>query len=148
MDYKIYLVSTEEQLLDSGTIKNINKSETNRFVYSTVNLSVNKTNEYLKIVLFGYAVNDPGDTSAQYTKTVTCRIVESVSVDMYANNDMHTLLAYFSKITGFPNTSTGTWNYPLKTSGEFIYEGAFASKFPDGANFTLKGVNGKTSGFI
>lgn len=148
MDYKIYLVSTEEQLLDSGTIKNINKSETNRFVYSTVNLSVNKTNEYLKIVLFGYAVNGPGDTSAQYTKTVTCRIVESVSVDMYANNDMHTLLAYFSKITGFPNTSTGTWNYPLKTSGEFIYEGAFASKFPDGVNFTLKGVNGKTSGFI
>lgn len=148
MDYKIYLVNTEEQLLDSGTIRNINKSETNRFVYSTVNLSVNKTNEYLKIVLFGYAVNDPGDTSAQYTKVVTCRIVESVSTDLYANNDMHTLLAYFSKIAGFPNTSTGTWNYPLKTSGEFVYEGAFASKFPDGVNFTLQGVNGKTSGFI
>lgn len=148
MDYKIYLVNTEEQLLDSGTIRNINKSETNRFVYSTVNLSVNKTNEYLKIVLFGYAVNDPGDTSAQYTKVVTCRIVESISTDLYANNDMHTLLAYFSKITGFPNTSTGTWNYPLKTSGEFVYEGAFASKFPDGVNFTLQGVNGKTSGFI
>lgn len=150
MDYKIHLMNSggEVQLLDSGTIRNINKSETNRFVYSTVNLSVNNTGEYLRITLFGYAVNDPGDTSAQYTKTVTCRIVESVSVDLYANNDMHTLLAYFSKITGFPNTSTGTWNYPLKTSGEFIYEGAFASKFPDGVNFTLKGVNGKTSGFL
>lgn len=150
MDYKIHLMNGggEVQLLDSGTIRNINKSETNRFVYSTVNLSVNNTGEYLRITLFGYAVNDPGDTSAQYTKTVTCRIVESVSVDLYANNDMHTLLAYFSKITGFPNTSTGTWNYPLKTSGEFIYEGAFASKFPDGVNFTLKGVNGKTSGFL
>lgn len=150
MDYKIHLMNSkgEVQLLDSGTIRNINKSETNRFVYSTVNLSVNNTGEYLRITLFGYAVNDPGDTSAQYTKTVTCRIVESVSVDLYANNDMHTLLAYFSKITGFPNTPTGTWNYPLKTSGEFIYEGAFASKFPNGVNFTLKGVNGKTSGFL
>lgn len=150
MDYKIHLMNSggEVQLLDSGTIRNINKSETNRFVYSTVNLPVNNTGEYLRITLFGYAVNDPGDTSAQYTKTVTCRIVESVSVDLYANNDMHTLLAYFSKITGFSNTSTGTWNYPLKTSGEFIYEGAFASKFPDGVNFTLKGVNGKTSGFL
>lgn len=150
MDYKIHLMNSggEVQLLDSGTIRNINKSETNRFVYSTVNLSVNNTGEYLRITLFGYAVNDPGDTSAQYTKTVTCRIVESVSVDLCANNDMHTLLAYFSKITGFPNTSTGTWNYPLKTSGEFVYEGAFASKFPDGVNFTLKGVNGKTSGFL
>ncbi len=150
MDYKIHLMNAEGEvkLLDSGTIKNINKSETNRFVYSTVNLSVNNSGEYLKITLFGYAVNDPGDTSAQHTKVVTCRIVESVSTDLYANNDMHTLLAYFSKITGFPNTPTGTWNYPLKTNGEFIYEGAFASKFPDGVNFTLKGVNGKTSGFI
>lgn len=150
MDYKIHLMnrSGEVSLLDTGTIKNINKSETNRFVYSTVNLSVNKDDEYLRITLFGYAVNDPGDTSAQYTKTVTCRIVESVSTDLYANNDLHTLLAYYSKITGFPNTSTGTWNYPIKTSGDFIYEGAFASKFPDGVNFTLKGVNGKTSGFI
>lgn len=150
MDYKIHLMndSGEVELLDTGTIKNINKSETNRFVYSTVNLAVNKANEYLRITLFGYAVNDPGDTSAQYTKTVTCRIVESVSTELYANNDMHTLLAYFSKITGFPNTATGTWNYPIKNSGEFIYEGAFASKFPDGVNFTLKGVNGKTSGFL
>lgn len=130
--------SGEVSLLDTGTIKNINKSETNRFVYSTVNLSVNNPGEYLRITLFGYAVNDPGDTSAQYTKTVTCRIVESVSTELYANNDMHTLLAYFSKITGFPNTATGTWNYPIKNSGEFIYEGAFASKFPDGVNFTLK----------
>ena len=150
MDYKIHLMngSGEVSLLDIGTIKNINKSETNRFVYSTVNLSVNKADEYLRITLFGYAVNDPGDTSAQYTKTVTCRIVESVSTELYANNDMHTLLAYFSKITGFPNTATGTWNYPIKSGGEFIYEGAFASKFQDGVNFTLKGVNGKTSGFL
>ena len=150
MDYKIHLMngSSEISLLDTGSIKNITKAETNRFVYSTVNLGVNNPGEYLKITLFGYAVNDPGDTSAQYTKTVTCRIVESVSKDMYANNDMHTLLAYFSKISGFPNTTTGTWNYPLKTSGEFIYEGAFASKFPNGVNLTLQGVNGKTSGFL
>lgn len=148
VDYKIYLVNSEETLVDSGTIRNVNKGETNRFVYSTVNLSVNESGEYLKIELYGYAVNDPGDTSAQYTKVVTCRIVESISKELYANNDMHTLLAYFSKVTGFPNTSTGTWNYPLKTSGEFIYEGSFISKFPNGVNFTLKGVNGKTSGFI
>lgn len=149
MDYKVILVTSGgETQIDSNTIRNITKGETNRFVYSTVNLSVNNPGEYLKIELFGYAVNDPGDTSAQYTKFVTCRIVESVSKELYANNDMHTLLAYFSKITGFPNTSTGTWNYPLKTSGDFIYEGAFSSKFPDGVNLTLKGVNGKTSGFL
>lgn len=150
MDYKIYksTLSAENNLIDSGTIKNINKGETSRFVYSTVNLSVNDPGEYIKIVLSGYAINDPGDVSAQYTKTVTCRIVDSVSVDLYANNDLHTLLGYFSKITGFPNTATGTWNYPLKAEGPFIYEGAFASKFPTGVNLTLKGVNGKTSGFL
>lgn len=148
MDYSIYLVGTEETLLDQGTIKNINKSETNRFVYSTVNLEVNAENEYIKIVLFGYAVNDPGDTTAQYTKTVTCKIVESVSKDLYANNDMHQLLAYYSKVSGFPNTSTGAWNYMPKDSGDFIYEGAFKSKFPEGINLVLKDVNGKTSGFI
>lgn len=149
IDYKIFKSnSSEDTLLDQGTIRNVNKGETNRFVYSTVNLPVNVENEYLKIELYGYAVNDPGDASAQYTKIVTCKIIESVSKDLYANNDLHTLLAYFSKVSGFPNTPTGTWNYPIKTSGEFIYEGAFASKFPDGVNFTLKGVNGKTSGFI
>ena len=148
MDYTISLVGSSETQLDSGIIKNISKSETNRFVYSTVNLAVNNGEEYIKIKLFGYAVNDPGDTTAQYTKTVTCRIVESISSEIYANNDMHTLLGYFSKITGFPNTSTGTWNYPLKTTGDFTYDGAFASKFPNGVNFTLKGVNGKTNGFI
>lgn len=149
MDYTIDLVTAGgTTILDSNTVRNISKSEINRFVYSTVNLSVNNANEYLKITLFGYAVNDPGDVTAQYTKVVTCRIVESISTELYANNDMHTLLAYYSKISGFPNTPTGTWNYPLKTSGEFIYEGAFTSKFPNGVNFTLKGVNGKTNGFL
>lgn len=150
MDYKIYKTTLlgVETLIDTGLIKNINKSETNRFVYSTVNLNVNTANEYIRIDMFGYAINDPGDKTAQYSKSVTCRIVESVSIDLYANNDLHTLLGYFSKITGFPNTSTGTWNYPLKTSGEFIYEGAFASKFPTGMDLILEGVNGKTSGFL
>lgn len=148
MDYKIYLVNGSESLIDSNTVKNINKSENNRFVYSTVNLNPNTAGQYIKIVMFGYAVNDPGDITAQYTKTVYCRIVESISSDIYANNDMHNLLAYFSKITGFPNTPTGTWNYAIRNSGEFIYEGAFKSKFPNGVNMTLKGVNGKTSGFL
>lgn len=150
MDYKVYKTTLlgVDTLIDSGLIKNINKSETNRFVYSTVNLEVSGIGEYIRIDMFGYAINDPGDKSAQYSKSVTCRIVESISTDLYANNDMHTLLGYFSKITGFPNTSTGTWNYPLKTSGDFIYEGAFTSKFPTGMDLTLYGVNGKTSGFL
>ena len=65
--------------------------------------------------MFGYAVNDPGDTNAQYTNIVTCTIDEMESVELYANNDIHTLLAYFSRVTGFPNTATGTWNDPLST---------------------------------
>lgn len=149
MDYTIeYVINSNTTPIESGTVKNITKGETNRFVYSTVNLSPNIDNEYVRITLYGYSITDPGDVTAQFTKVVTCRIVESISTEMYANNDMHTLLAYFSKITGFPNTPTGTWNYPLKTEGQFIYEGAFVLKFPDGVNLVLKGVNGKTNGFL
>lgn len=149
MNYSIYLVDgIDSTLINSGSVLNINRSETNRFVYSTVDMAVNTAGQYYKIVLFGYAVNDPSDTTAQYTKTVTCKITESTFVEMHANNDMHTLLAYFSRTSGFWNTPTGTWNYPIKTSGEFIYEGAFKSKFPNGVNLSLVGVNGQTSGFL
>lgn len=149
MDYSVILVEDQtETILEENTIRNINKGEINRFVYSTVNMEVTSSTQYIKLKLYGYAVNDPGDEDAQFTKYVTCRIIESERKDLYANNDMHSLLAYFSKISGFPNTPTGTWNYPIKTSGDFIYEGTFGSKFPDGVNLTLKKVNGKTSGFL
>lgn len=154
MNYQIDLMENTSEgtslvkTIYNGEVKNINKGENNRFSYSTVNMEMTSQNQFIKLTMFGYAVNDPGDKNAQYTKVVTCRITEAQSIDLYANNDMHTLLAYFSRVTGFPNTSTGTWNYPIKTSGPFIYEGAFGSKFPNGVNLTLKKVNGKTNGFL
>lgn len=149
MDYVLYGVSPVGEVeLDRNTVKNIVKGETNRFVYSTVNLDVTQPQSYYKLVMNGYAVNDPGDTTAQYTKYVSFLVTEATQQDIYANNDMHTLLAYFSKISGFPNTSTGTWAYAIPTSGQFIYEGPFASKFPNGVELVAEKVNGKTSGFI
>ena len=149
IDYSIYTVSGGvETLIKEGEILNVYKGETNRFVYSTVNIDPTLNGDYLKIVMFGYASSDAGDVTAQYTKNVYCRIIESDQVPLYANNDIHTLLAYYSKVSGFNSTTIGTWNYPLPTSGPFIYEGAFRNKFPNGVNLTLKGVNGVTSGFL
>ena len=149
VNYSIYLIDgITSTLINSGSISNINRSESNRFVYSTVDMAINTVGQYYKIVLSGYAVNDPSDVTAQYTKTVTCKITAATFVEMRANNDMHTLLAYYSRTSGFWNTPTGTWNYPIKTAGEFIYEGAFKSKFPNGVDLSLVGVNGKTSGFL
>lgn len=149
MDYSVVLVDgPTETVIEQNTILNINKSEVNRFVYSTVNMAVTSPTQYIRLDLFGYAINDPSDIDAQFSKSVTCIIVESERRDLYANNDLHTLLAYFSKVSGFPNTATGTWNYPIKTSGDFIYEGTFGSKFPNGVNLSLYKVNGKTSGFL
>lgn len=149
MDYTIFKVNSDgEEQIDSGTIKNIAKSESKVFSYSTVSLDESLEGEYLKIVLYGYSTSNPSDTSAQYTKEVTCRISEAVSVDLYARNYNNNLLLYMSRVTGFPNTPTGTWKYPIKTSGEFKYTGAFRNSFPDGINLTLHKVNGNTTGFI
>ena len=149
IDYTIYSVNgAVETELDSGRISNVVKGVDNRFVYSTVNLSVSQPGEYLKIKLYGSAVNDPLDISAQYTKYVYCVITEAVQVDLFANNDQETLLAYFSKVSGFPNTSTGTWTYMPAISGPFKYSGAFKNSFPQGVKLTLNDVNGVTSGFI
>ena len=149
MDYEVYKVnSAGDTLLDSSSIKNIVKGVTNRFVYSTVALDPNTSGEYIKIKMYGYAINDPGDTTAQYTKYVYCRITEATSVDIYANNDQETLLAYFSKVSGFPNTGTGTWAYKIPTSGQFKYSGPFYDKFGGEVKFTVKDVNGVTSGFL
>ena len=109
IDYSIYTVSGGiETLIKEGEILNIYKGETNRFVYSTVNIDPTLNGDYLKIVIFGYASSDAGDVTAQYTKNVYCRIIESDQVPLYANNDIHTLLAYYSKVSGFNSTTTGT----------------------------------------
>ena len=75
--------------------------------------------------VFGSAVSNPDDITGQYTKRVYCKISEAVRKELYANNDMQTLLAYFSRVTGFPNNTTGTWTYPVSTSGAFPYQGTF-----------------------
>ena len=149
IDYTISSVlNSVETPIDSGRISNVTKGVTNRFVYSTVNLDVNTETQYLKIELYGSAINDPLDISAQYTKIVYCVIGEAVKIDLYANNDQETLLAYYSKISGFPNISTGSWKYTPHTSGPFKYNGAFKNVFTNGINLTLKDVNGVSSGFI
>jgi len=109
IDYNIYLASgssriSEEPLL-SGRIPNVTKGNTNIFSLSTVTLPINSENEYLEIEMFASAVSDSGDTSAQFTKSVYAAIVEAVKVDLYANNKLETLLAYYSRATGFPSAN-------------------------------------------
>jgi hypothetical protein len=55
------------------------------------------------------------------------------------------LLAYFSRVSGFPNNTTGDWNYK---PGTFKYSGAFDSRYPDGMNLKTFKCNGTTTGFI
>ena len=153
MGYNIYLMDaqTEVRLLKTGEVQNIDKTNNNLiFTISTVDLPVTNGTNYLKIVLFGYSVDAPDNTNLQYTKSVTAKITDRVTKDLYANNDTHNLLAYFSNVTNFPNSPTGTWNYKFSTdvTNPFVYEGVFASKFPNGVNLKLSKVNGVTNGFI
>lgn len=153
MSYNIYLMDaqTEVRLLKTGEVKNIDKTNNNLiFTISTVDLPVTNGTNYLKIVLFGYSVDAPDNTNLQYIKRVTAKITDRVTKDLYANNDTHNLLAYFSNVTNFPNSPTGTWNYkfPTDVANPFVYEGVFASKFPNGVNLKLSKVNGVTNGFI
>ena len=152
VNYKVYTMNNGVKVSDtpivSGDIPNVTKSITNIFALSTVKLDETLNGNYLMIEMFGSAVSNPDDITGQYTKRVYCKISEAVRKELYANNDMQTLLAYFSRVTGFPNNTTGTWTYPVSTSGAFPYQGTFKNSFPEGVKLTLKDVNGSTTGFI
>ena len=111
VDYKIYKMLNGEKIdntpIVSNTIPNVNKSINHVFALSTVDFDISDENEYLMIELKAHSVSDPGDTSAQYTKNVYAIIKEADKVDLYANNDIGTLLAYYSRVSGFP-VSTAT----------------------------------------
>ena len=152
VDYGVFLMSgnnkVSETPLLSGRIPNIVKNNTNTFSLSTVNLPINEENEYLMIELSASAVSDPGDNTAKFTKQVYAVIREAEQVDLYANNKIQTLLAYFSRVTGFPSSSETTWRYNLSSTGTFPYTDIFASQFPNGVNLKLNKTNGYSSGFL
>ena len=152
VNYNVYTmkdgVKVSETPIVTGNIPNVTKSVTNIFALSTVKLDETVDGNYLMIEMFGSAVSNPDDITGQYTKRVYCRVSESKYVDLYANNDDQTLLAYFSRITGFPNNTAGTWTYPVGAVGNFPYQGTFKNSFPDGVKLTLKDVNGSTTGFL
>lgn len=143
VDYKIY--SSADEILMSGRIPNVNKGVNTIFSISTVNLDIDQD---IKIELSAHSVSDPSDVSAQYTKYVYARITESEKVDLYANNDIETLLAYFSRVTGFPAASETHWNYPLSKTGRFPYTDVMFNLFPNGVNLKLSKTNGYSTGFI
>lgn len=142
MDYTLSKVSDPNTAILTGNIPNITKGTNSVFSISTVNLS----EDTYQLKLYGYSASDSSDTTAQYTKIVYCKITAATKVDLYANNDDETLLAYFSRITGFPNNTTGTWNYKPTTT--FPYTGTFSSKFPNGVNLISVNTNGSTTGYI
>ena len=71
-------------------------------------LDVNLPGEYYRLDLFAYAKSGPNDLDAQSREFITFRVIESVEVVLTANNDIETLLAYYSPLSGFPNQPTGT----------------------------------------
>lgn len=152
VNYSIYLMSNGVKLsdtpIDSGLIPDVNKGINSVFSISTINLPINAESEYLMIELFASSTSDPGDVFAQYTKRVYAVISEAVKLDMYANNDIHTLLAYYSRVTGFPAASETEWNYSLSHTGRFPYDDIFFNQFPDGVNLYLHKTNGTSTGFI
>jgi hypothetical protein len=56
------------------------------------------------------------------------------------------LLAYFSRVSGFPNNTTGDWVY--KPNSNFKYSGPFDDRYPNGMNLKTFKCNGTTTGFI
>lgn len=114
--YSVYLMENGEKVSNTPIVTNaldtnyliVSKSTNNVFSISTINdFDVNLDQQYLMVELSASAVSDPNDISAKYTKSVYCKITEAITADLYANNDIHTLLAYYSKVTGFPSeTST------------------------------------------
>lgn len=154
IEYQINLVSSSgTTTLSSGVIPNVMKGISQRFTYSTTGFSPNEDGEYINIHLRGYAVDSPGNTDAQDEADVYCRIVQGSSSVLYANNDRRTLIAGFNSTlgNGFPNNTTGTWNYKWPTSGEFAYTGGFSNNpilKESGINISLQKVNGTTSGYI
>lgn len=152
VDYNIYLMNGGQKVsavpLVTGRIPNVNKGVTNVFSISTVNLELTENGNYLLIELKSSAVSDPGDLTAQFTKNVYAIISEAEKIDLYANNDIQTLLAYFSRITGMPAASETLWKYNVSNTGRFPYNDIFASQFPDGVNLRLYKTNGFSSGFL
>lgn len=149
LTYTVYKVTALGETLEtSGTIPNILPNDINRSLSLNISWDPNLPGEYFRIDLFGYATSGPNDLTAQDSTFVTFTVSKSSTVVLSANNDIQTLLAYYSNISGFPNNTTGTWTYTLPTSGKFTYGGTFRPKFPNGVKLTLKDVNGVTSGFI
>ena len=130
-------------------IENILPNDINRSLALPVTtLDVNLPGEYYKLDLFAYAKSGPNDLDAQNREFVTFRVIESVEVVLTANNDIETLLAYYSPLSGFPNQPTGTWTYRHPTTGNFKYSDSMRENFPNGVKLTLKDVNGVKSGFL
>ena len=152
VDYNVYLMrgtaKLDENPISTGRIPNVSKGNTNIFSISTVDMNVSGEGEYLMIELYASAVSDPGDTSAQALKKVYAVLIEAEKVDLYANNNIHTLLAYYSRVTGFPSSNETVWSYKLNNSGRFPYNDTFITQFPDGVNLYLHKTNGYSSGFL
>lgn len=152
VDYTVNLIKNEESVLLASGSTRVTKGITQRFILSTANLEANVDNEYINIHLSAYAVDAPSNVDAQDTADVYCRIVQGDSNILYANNDKKTLIAAFNTTigNGFPNNTTGTWNYKWPSSGDFAYTGGFVNSpyLKEGININLTGVNGETSGFI
>lgn len=152
VDYKVWLmfngVKVNQPPLMEGRIPNINKGQNHIFSISTVNLDINQPGQYLMIELVGSSVSDPGDMSAQFTKQVYALITEAEKVNLYANNDLNTLLAYYSRVTGFPAASETVWSYKLSKTGNFPYNDIFFNQFPNGVNLHLGKTNGYSTGFL
>ncbi len=152
VDYNVYLMrgtaKLDENPVSTGRIPNVSKGNTNIFSISTVDMDVSGEGEYLMVELYASAVSDPGDASAQALKKVYAVLIEAEKVDLYANNNIHTLLAYYSRVTGFPSSNETVWNYKLSSSGRFPYNDTFTTQFPDGVNLYLHKTNGYSSGFL
>ena len=152
LEYNIIKVTStgETPMLETPvTVENILPNDINRSLSLTISsLEINLSGEYYRIDLFAYAKSGIGDLDAQDTAFVTFVITESSEVILTANNDIETLLAYYSPITGFPNQATGTWTYTHSNTGKFAYSDSMKSKFPTGVKLTLKDVNGVKSGFL
>ena len=153
LSYSVHNSTDINTVLDSGIIENIPQNTTGRVLSINVPWDVVE-GQYFIVDLKAWAASDP--EKVKTSKIITFKIRVADVTDLTANNDFETLLAYFSKITGFPSSGVGTWTYKIPTSGKWKYSGAFRSdtvdgsggKFPDGVKLTLKDVNGQTNGFL
>ncbi len=161
IDYDIFSVhdGVKTKLDITRTIPNVVKGISQVFYVNTTDFPITPIGDYIEVEMRSRAVDNADDPTAQYTKRVYARIIVATEIELKANNDKLSLLAYFSKVIGFPASNLDIWTYPLKPTGTFPFNKEsfmgnpldserYWYKYYEGVDLKLYKTNGISTGFL